>query len=303
MITANNLLKTFGSRNAVNGVSFALNKGEVVGLLGPNGAGKTTIMRLLTGYLQPDGGSITIDGAQIEPQSHAFKQRIGYLPETVPLYEDLSVNQYLVYFAKLYALENRNTKITQALHVVDLLDRQESLVGNLSKGMRQRLGLARAILHDPDILLLDEPTIGLDPAQVVDIRALIQKLGQTKTVLFSTHILAEAQETCDRLIILREGAVVAEGDVATLAAKLVPQTAVDVQVQDSTGFETFVTSRAWCQSVSQTAAARFVLYLEPAVSKSDILAEIVGQGFAVDAFTALENNLEDIYLDLLTQSS
>lgn len=284
-------------------MSFALNKGEVVGLLGPNGAGKTTIMRLLTGYLQPDGGSITIDGAQIEPQSHAFKQRIGYLPETVPLYEDLSVNQYLVYFAKLYALENRNTKITQALHVVDLLDRQESLVGNLSKGMRQRLGLARAILHDPDILLLDEPTIGLDPAQVVDIRALIQKLGQTKTVLFSTHILAEAQETCDRLIILREGAVVAEGDVATLAAKLVPQTAVDVQVQDSTGFETFVTSRAWCQSVSQTAAARFVLYLEPAVSKSDILAEIVGQGFAVDAFTALENNLEDIYLDLLTQSS
>ncbi len=270
-----------------------------MGLLGPNGAGKTTVMRILAALTSAESGEVTV-ATELLNDNQQYQHQIGYLPETVPLYEDLSVYQYLAYFARLYSLPNPQAKIEEALTDVDLLSRKESLVSNLSKGMRQRLGLARAILPDPAILLLDEPTIGLDPAQVVDIRNLIRRLGENKAVLFSTHILAEAQQTCDRLIILREGQVVADGPVPELAKQLEVNPIVTVEVSVIDGFMSFAKTQPWCEQIDQTEDNTFKIQLFSDVAPSTVLDTIVKNGFAVNQFALEQTDLEDIYLDLLT---
>ncbi|MCX6050040.1 MAG: ATP-binding cassette domain-containing protein [Chloroflexi bacterium] len=219
MIEVHNLTKSYGPIQALNDVSFNVAEGEIVGLLGPNGAGKTTIIKILTGYLQPDEGSVQIDNLDILTQTQAAQARIGYLPENAPLYPELSIQSYLKMIANLRqipAAEQRE-RLSDAIYATGLNERLTQPIGQLSKGFRQRVGLAQAILHRPRLLILDEPSVGLDPTQIVEIRNLIRRLAKFSTVLFSTHILPEVEALCDRVIILMNGAVRADARLAELA--------------------------------------------------------------------------------------
>ncbi len=220
MIEISNLEKTFGQVKALNGVNFKVNKGEVLGFLGPNGAGKTTTMKLITGFYEPTGGAITVDGLDVVKNSLAVRRKIGYLPETVPLYNDMKVYEYLKFVAEIRDLAPASF-LPRLKEVVEKCGLQKVMgknIDELSKGYRQRVGLAQAIMHDPELLILDEPTTGLDPNQISEIRELIKTIGQAKTVLFSTHILAEAQATCDRIVIINKGRIVGEGKPEELLA-------------------------------------------------------------------------------------
>lgn len=220
MIEANHLVKTYGSVQALRDVSFSLKEGEIVGLLGPNGAGKTTTIKILTGYLQPDEGDVYIDGLDVLTQTKEVQQRIGYLPESAPLYPELSIQRYLMMMADLREIpaDEQLAAISEAVYATNLANHLARPIGELSKGFRQRVGLAQAILHHPKLLILDEPTIGLDPTQILDIRRLIQRLARHSTILFSTHILTEVEALCDRAIIVLNGEIRADARLAELAS-------------------------------------------------------------------------------------
>ncbi|HEY69301.1 MAG TPA: ABC transporter ATP-binding protein [Anaerolineae bacterium] len=220
MIQVESLTKLYGSHVAIQDVSFKAKKGEILGLLGPNGAGKTTTMRILTAYMPPTEGSASIAGFDVVAQSLDVRRRVGYMPETVPLYPEMSVVEYLAYMGALRRVEDIDERIETVVEEVGLVERSQSFIGNLSKGLRQRVGLAQALLHEPDVLILDEPTIGLDPAQIIEVRKLIQELGRKRTVVLSTHILPEAQQVCDRVLILNKGRIVAKGTPADLQKQL-----------------------------------------------------------------------------------
>src|SRR5262245_28957454 len=210
MIRATELTKDYGPRRAINALTFEARQGEILGFLGPNGAGKTTTMRILTGYMPPTDGTATVAGFDVVEESLEVRRRVGYLPETVPLYTEMTVEGYLKYMADLRHLPKPLDAVDEVLETVSLTDRADGYLSNLSKGMRQRVGLAQALLHRPEVLILDEPTIGLDPAQVIDVRNVIREAGKERTVLLSTHILSEAQQLCDRVLIINEGHIVAE---------------------------------------------------------------------------------------------
>lgn len=211
MIEVENLTKRYGNFAAVDSVSFRAEPGQVTGFLGPNGAGKTTTMRMLTGFMPPTAGKAVVAGFDVFEQSMDVRRRVGYLPENVPLYRDMTARGYLMYIAEIRGVKNRRQRADESLSRVGLAHRAESLIRTLSKGMRQRVGLAAALIHDPDVLILDEPTIGLDPLQVMELRQLVQELGRDHTVLFSTHILSEAEQVCDKVIIINQGSIVAQG--------------------------------------------------------------------------------------------
>jgi len=220
MIEVKNLVKRYGGFIAVNHISFDAHPGEIVGLLGPNGAGKTTTMRILTGYMPPTSGEVKVAGFDVLNDSMAARQRVGYLPERVPLYPDMSVEAYVLYWARLRRTPNARQRTQQVLEQFNLLDRRKKLVRSLSKGLRQRLGLAQAIVHDPPVLILDEPTIGIDPKQVVEVREVIRNLKTQRTILFSSHILSEVEQLCDRVVILDKGRVVGAGTREILSQQL-----------------------------------------------------------------------------------
>ena len=233
MIEVRDLIKAYGHIQALKGVSFSVADGEIVGLLGPNGAGKTTIIKILTGYLQPDEGIVEVDGLDVLTQTQAAQARIGYLPENAPIYPELSVQAYLKLMADLRQIpaQEQRARLSEAIHATGLADRLTQPIGQLSKGYRQRVGLAQAILHRPRLLILDEPTVGLDPTQIVEIRSLIRRLSEYSTILFSTHILTEVEALCDRAIILMNGEIRADARLNELAssndAVLVLDKAVD----------------------------------------------------------------------------
>ncbi len=220
MIDATDLTKAYGDVQALRGVSFHVAEGEIVGLLGPNGAGKTTIMKILTGYLQPDDGEAKIDGLDVLTHTLEVQARIGYLPENAPLYPELSVQSYLKMMADLRQIPvaDQPARLSEAVYATGLADHLTRPIGELSKGYRQRVGLAQAILHKPRLLILDEPTIGLDPTQIVEIRRLIKRLAKHSTILFSTHILPEVEVLCDRAIIIMNGRIRADARLSELAA-------------------------------------------------------------------------------------
>lgn len=220
MIQVSDLTKEYGARRALDSISFHANQGEIVGFLGPNGAGKTTTMRILTGYMPPTGGQVTVAGYDVVEESLEVRKRVGYLPETVPLYTDMTALEYLKFMAELRRIPAAEDRAYEVLESVNLQDRAESYIGNFSKGMRQRVGLAQALIHRPEVLILDEPTIGLDPTQVVEIREVIREIGKDRTVLFSTHILSEAQQICDRVLIINKGRIVAEDTPQNLQSRL-----------------------------------------------------------------------------------
>ncbi len=220
MIEAKGLTKEYGEIRAVDCVTFEVNKGEILGFLGPNGAGKTTTMRMLTGFIPPTSGTAVMAGFDIQDKPLEAKKRIGYLPETPPLYLDLNVISYLRFVAKIKGVPSaeRNERIEWALERCGLKDVRKRLIHNLSKGFKQRVGLAQAILHRPDVLILDEPTIGLDPAQIREIRGLIKEFSQDHTIILSTHILPEVTMICTRALIINRGKIVLQGSVAELTA-------------------------------------------------------------------------------------
>jgi ABC-2 type transport system ATP-binding protein len=219
MIDVIDVSKSYDSIQALKEVSFHVASGEIIGLLGPNGAGKTTMMKILTGYLQPDGGQVSVDGLDVLTDTLQVQKRIGYLPENAPLYPELSVQDYLKMIADLRQIpqQEQPARLTEAVRATDLADHLTRPIGHLSKGYRQRVGLAQTILHKPKLLILDEPTVGLDPTQIVEVRRLIRRLAQNSTVLLSTHILSEVEATCDRVIILLNGQVRADARLADLS--------------------------------------------------------------------------------------
>lgn len=231
MIRVSGLTKDYGARRAIHNVSFDAQQGEIVGFLGPNGAGKTTTLRILAGYMPPTDGEAIVAGYDVVEESLEVRKRVGYLPETVPLYTDMVVAEYLKFMGELRHIPNIDDRVDETLEMVGLLSRADGYIGNLSKGMRQRVGLAQALLHRPEVLILDEPTIGLDPGQVVEVRELIREIGKERTVLLSTHLLNEAQNICDRVLIINKGKIVTEDTTENLQARLLGGERVLVRVR------------------------------------------------------------------------
>jgi len=233
MIRAENLTKHFGRTVAVDGVSFEVARGEIVGFLGPNGAGKTTTMRILATFLPATAGTAIVAGFDVFRDSLEVRRRIGYLPETVPLYSEMRVSEYLVYRGRLKGLRGKalRQRMEEALDVCGLTTARRSVIGTLSKGFRQRVGLADALIHDPDVLILDEPTLGLDPQQIRQIRTLIKQLGERHTILLSSHILSEVQMICNRVLIIKAGRIVAADTTENLLSLLKGVTRVTVETQ------------------------------------------------------------------------
>ena len=237
MITVQNLVKRYGDTAAVDGVSFTVEQGEVLGFLGPNGAGKTTTMRVLTTFIPADEGTATVAGFDVRRQPIEVCRRVGYLPENAPLYDDMGTVDYLFYAAEMRAIPKSQTR-GRVAKVVDICGLGPALaknIGQLSKGFRQRVGLAQAMIHEPDILILDEPTSGLDPNQIVEIRSLIKEIGREKTVILSTHILPEVSATCGRVIIIAYGRLVGSGTPAELAAQAAGGVGVSVVLRGQGG--------------------------------------------------------------------
>ncbi len=217
-IIAENVTKTYGNQQALNGVSFQIDKGQIVGFLGPNGAGKSTMMKIITCYIPPTSGKVSVCGFDVMEQSIQAKKHIGYLPELNPLYTDMYVREYLSFIGGMYKIQNLKTRVEEMIETVGLQPEAHKKIETLSKGYRQRVGLAQALIHDPEVLILDEPTSGLDPNQLVEIRNLIVQVGKTKTVMLSTHIMQEVEAMCDKAFIIDRGKIVADNlDVKELA--------------------------------------------------------------------------------------
>ena len=310
MIEVKGLTKYYGVYPAIRDVSFRVEEGEVVAFLGPNGAGKTTTMRVLTSYTAPTSGEATIAGHDVWDDSINSRRHIGYLPETSPLYPDLTVRQQLCYSARLcdYPEDKLSGRVDEVMGLTGVADRADDIIGKLSKGYRQRVGLAGAIVHDPAVLILDEPTIGLDPRQVVETRRLIKNLGQDHTVMLSTHILPEAQTVCERVIIINEGEVVAEDTPEQLTAQIRSAQAFVIRVQSSdTSVATKLRDLAGVSAVRRTAESgdgscyQIEAPVEGKDIRPDIASFVVKNGWGLLEMRALEMSLEDVFLRLTTE--
>lgn len=232
-IAVRNLVKMYGDTPAIDDISFDVKTGEILGFLGPNGAGKTTTMKIITCYMPPSSGSVEVDGMNTAEQSLEVRRKIGYLPEMNPLYLDMNVIDYLEYSAQLHGLRGGAVqhRIKEMVHACGLEEVRHKDIGEMSKGYRQRVGLAQSMIHDPEVLILDEPTSGLDPNQIAEIRALIKQLGIAKTVILSTHILSEVQATCDRVLIIHEGKIVANGSPAQLQQEFQGADTITIEIK------------------------------------------------------------------------
>ena len=232
-IEVTQLLKMYGDQKAVNQISFSVQQGEIVGFLGPNGAGKSTTMKMITGYLQPDGGHVLVNGIDMAQDPVEAKKKIGYLPEANPLYYDMYVREYLQFIAGVHRVTNIKKMTDEVIELTGLNIECKKKIGQLSKGYKQRVGLAAALIHNPEVLILDEPTTGLDPNQIVEIRHVIKQQGQSKTVLFSSHILQEVQAICDRVIIIHKGQIVADKTMLELQQEQGQKNIVHVSFTES----------------------------------------------------------------------
>lgn len=308
MIQVEHLSKSYGPRPAVQDVTFSVAKGEILGFLGPNAAGKTTTMRILAGYLPPSGGRASVAGCDVVKQSVEARRHIGYLPETVPLYPEMSVRGYLDFMAKLKAMpgQTRRAEIDRTMEMVGVEERAEQLIGKLSRGYRQRVGLAQALLGSPDVLILDEPTVGLDPRQIIEIRNLIKGLGGEHTVMLSTHILPEVSATCSRVIIISEGRVVAEDTPENLTKRLRGADNVQLEVRGPRQ-EVLAHLRKLPRVLSVEAGdgrdgrATFTVACELGTDlREQIASAVVGRGWGLLELRPVGMSLEEIFLQLTT---
>lgn len=307
-IVVNNLTKKFGSQRAVDNISFEVKEGEILGFLGPNGAGKTTTMKILTCYIAPSDGNATVNGFSVLENQEEIKKKIGYLPENNPLYYDMPVLDYLKFVAELQAVpkDKIQKRITEMVYVCGLNVEKHKKIGELSKGFRQRVGLAQAMIHDPEILLLDEPTSGLDPNQIVEIRKLIKELGKRKTVILSTHILPEVEATCDRILIINKGKIVADGTSEMLRKRARGQEMVRVQIGEPENRDDVISALREIESVGiadfdkDSQNSFIVSSKDDRSTRKDIFNLCVKKNWVLTEMTPIETKLEDIFRELTT---
>ena len=300
MISVTGLTKDYGTRRAIDNLSFDARRGEILGFLGPNGAGKTTTMRILTGYMPPTSGKAEIGGFDVVDQSLEVRKLVGYLPETVPLYTDMTVFDYLKYMADLRHLDQAEDHIDKVLEMVHMEDRAEGYIENLSKGMRQRIGLAQALLHEPEVLILDEPTIGLDPAQIIEVRNLIREIGKEKTVLLSTHILSEAQQICNRVLIINKGRIVTEDTPQQLQSQLAGGNRVSLRVRgDAAPLIPEISTVPGVQTVVPDGEDALEFETSPAMDpRAEVARRVIARGYDLLELHTASMSLEQIFLEL-----
>lgn len=304
-IVVEHISKHYGTQKAVDDVSFTVKTGEILGFLGPNGAGKSTTMKAITCYLAPNEGDIRVGGYSIHEAPESIKSKIGYLPESNPLYVDMPVIEYLKFIAEIHDVprDKIQDRIREMVEVCGLEGEKHKKIGELSKGYRQRVGLAQALIHDPEVLVLDEPTTGLDPNQIVEIRELIRNIGREKTVILSSHILAEVEATCDRILIINKGKIVADGTSGELRKKAEGREILRVGIEngevnevfkalqglDSVDLVSFITKSDGLYEV-QSKASRS--------SKREVFQLCVDKGWFLTELTPTETKLEDIFREL-----
>lgn len=301
MIEVKNLTKTYGGITAIRGINFSVKKGEVVGFLGPNGAGKSTTMKIITGYMAPTSGQASVAGFDVFENPIEVKKRIGYLPETPPLYTDMYVRDYLKYVAQLKGVEKNKiqAQVNDALEKTHLQDVQKRMIQNLSKGFRQRVGIAQALVSNPDVLILDEPTVGLDPKQVAEIRDLIRALRGQHTIILSTHILPEVQATCERIIIVNQGQIVAQDSLEGLMANQKGRRKILLKTKH-TGKDVEQSLRD-LSGVSDVRTVGADLEIEMADDEKavEMIAQMVMQkGFGLLGIQSARADLEDVFIKL-----
>jgi ABC-2 type transport system ATP-binding protein len=310
MIIVEHLSKLYGLTPAIRDVTFEVEKGEILGFLGPNGAGKTTTMRILTGYLPATSGTAKIAGFEVHENSMAVRRRIGYLPETPPLYPDMTVAGFLHFVARIKGVSagDRATRVDSALKRCNLLEKREVLIRKLSKGFRQRVGIAQAIVHDPPAIILDEPTVGLDPRQIIDVRNLIKSLAGEHTIILSTHILPEVSMTCSRVAIINRGQVVATNTPAQLMAQLNSSSGYELEVEGAVDLlPQQLQSLMGIKSVHLAQAElpqrhRVSIALEPGSDPGrEIAATVVASGLGLYEMKRSRASLEDVFLELTTE--
>lgn len=304
-IQIENLSKHYGRQKAVDGISFEVRPGEVLGFLGPNGAGKSTTMKMITGYLSIGGGDVKLGGKSVLEHGDELRRHIGYLPENNPLYLDMPIIDYLAFCAALQGMDKKaiDGRVREMVSVCGLNVEKHKKIGELSKGYRQRVGLAQAMIHDPEILVLDEPTSGLDPNQIVEIRNLIRELGKAKTVVLSTHILPEVEATCDRILIINKGKIVADGTAEHLRKQATGQEVIKLRIEDGTTDSIMhelrrLKSIDLVELVDKNLNRFEVQSATGQSSKRDIFNLCVQQGWVLSELTPLETRLEDVFRDL-----
>lgn len=312
MIQVFNLCKSFGPKVAISDVTFDVKAGEILGFLGPNGAGKTTTMRILCGYMPPSAGTATIDGHDVFSDSLEARRKIGYLPESVPLYPEMSVEDYLQFMTQIRGVPRpqRKERVARVMKLCNVDDVRAKQIGRLSRGYRQRVGIAQALVHDPPVLVLDEPTVGLDPKQITDTRQLIKNLGQSHTILLSTHILPEVSMICNRVVIINDGRVVAEDTPDNLTRRLRGAERIEVEVRGPV--DQVRKTLARIPNVLNVEAApsdgrtdgRPRYLVDCAVGqdvREDLAAAVVGNGWGLLELRPLGMSLEEVFLKLITR--
>jgi len=304
VIEVRDVTKRFGERVALDRVSFDVRPGDVVGFLGPNGAGKTTAMRIITGYMPPTDGSVRIKGLSVFDHPYEVKRVVGYLPEHPPLYTDMTVREYLSFAGQLRGLRGRGLR-TGMERVVELCGIGHvimRLVGNLSKGYRQRVGLAQALIHDPQVLVLDEPTVGLDPRQIVEIRSLIRELGREKTIILSTHILQEVVTVCKSVIIINNGRILLSDSLESLSSRFSDETKVRVRVKRPDLFDRErLLGQEGVLEVQELPDGGFEIRVGQGADMAKVSEEIMGMGVGLVAFSPEGPSLEDIFIRVVTE--
>ena len=296
-IQVNQLVKIYGEQKVVNDISFHIGKGEIVGFLGPNGAGKSTTMKMITGYLKPDGGSAKVCDIDVAQNPIEAKRKIGYLPEANPLYYDMYVREYLQFIAGIHSIKNIKEKVNRVIELTGLTLESKKKTGQLSKGYKQRVGLAAALIHSPEVLILDEPTSGLDPNQIIEIRNVIQQQAKDKTVLFSSHILGEVQAICNRIIIINKGQIVADDSIQNIGSS---NTQNNVHIQfDKPVDATLLSQLSTVKSVQKTGNASYRLQTaNDADTRRQLLELTLQQNLNIVSLQSEGNNLEDVFRQL-----
>ena len=307
-IVVEDLTKQYGNQKAVDAISFQVNAGEILGFLGPNGAGKTTTMKILTCFMAPTNGDVRVGDYSIHDNQEEIKTRIGYLPENNPLYYDMPVLEYLSFTAELQGVAKNEIKnrIGEMVVVCGLNDEKHKKIGELSKGYRQRVGLAQAMIHNPEILIFDEPTSGLDPNQIIEIRKLIRELGRQKTVILSTHILPEVEAICDRILIINKGKIVADGTSDTLRKQAQGEEMIRVQIDEAINRDLTIDTLKSIGSVAMVSPIADSLNTFMIQSKSgqssrrEVFQACVQNNWILTEMTPIETKLEDIFRELTT---
>ncbi len=299
-VSVRNVVKLYGDQKALEEVSFEVQKGEVVGLLGPNGAGKTTTMKILSGFIDDFEGEAMVKSLDVRMQQIEVKKCIGYLPEHNPLYLDMYVKEYLSFIGSIYGLRNLRSRVSEMIEVTGLSREQHKIIRALSKGYRQRVGLAQALIHDPDILILDEPTTGLDPNQLVEIRQLIKTLGASKTVIFSSHIMQEVQAICDRVIILHQGKLVADNSIEYLEKAFNKEREIVITLDTVLKEKWDIRGLSKSKKIGEST---YQLVFEDGKRDPRILVFdfVVGKGYKILEMTEKHSTMEDVF-QKITQS-